>query len=272
MTTATFDDALAPGLSTDPAAGTPITQLPLLIFVGVTGVGKSTTLSALEESGAGFTLLPDRRTLTDVAIIAPLQIEDGETPHLVRDRARRFDYTRRYRERYAGGMAQALTQLHVDLEQWPQPLCFDGLRGADEVQYAAQLLPLARFVVLDAPDLVRVRRLLGRGDAFDRIETSRPHQGPLTTLSDLAGIDEVFSVEDQQQLSDLAVQDGMGREELRSKVAIVIAERRNYDPAAAIHELTQRAPERTLIVDTTTHTPTEIAGQIVAFWGRRGNA
>jgi len=271
MTTATFDNTLAPGLSADPAAGTPITQMPLLIFVGVTGVGKSTTFAALEECGAGLTLLPDRRPLTDVAIITPLQIEDGETPHLVTDRARRFDYTRRYRERYPGGMAQALAQLHVDLERWPLPLCFDGLRGADEVRYAAQLLPLARFVVLDAPDMVRVRRLLGRGDAFDRIETTNAQQATETSLSDLPGIDEVFSTEDQQRLAALVTQDGITPDELRAKVAIVIAERRNYDPAAAIQELKQLAPERTLVIDTTAHTPAEIAGEIMAFRGAGGN-
>ena len=52
---------------------------------------------------------------------------------------------------------------------------FDGLRGADEVAFALKALPLARFAVLNAPDVVRVERLLQRQDAFDQV--SRPARG-----------------------------------------------------------------------------------------------
>jgi hypothetical protein len=132
------------------AAIVSITDIPVLILVGVTGVGKSTTLAALDAAGFDYMLLPDRRQLTDDLIIARLQAEDGETIRLVTDRAERFDYTRRYRERYGGGMAHALTSLRVDSDSARQTLLFDGLRGVDEVRYAADHLPLARFLVLDA--------------------------------------------------------------------------------------------------------------------------
>ena len=48
---------------------------PLLILVGVTGVGKSTTLDYLQQSALRFSLLPDRRELTDRLIIGYLQAE-----------------------------------------------------------------------------------------------------------------------------------------------------------------------------------------------------
>jgi energy-coupling factor transporter ATP-binding protein EcfA2 len=249
-----------------PAADRSIVDLPLLVLVGVTGVGKSTTLKALAEIGHPFTLLPDRRALTDDLIIAALQGEDGLPSQLVTDRVQRFDYTRRYRERYPGGMAHALTQLRVDAAQTGDPLCFDGLRGQEEVRYAAAHLPLARFLVLDAPDRLRVERLLGRADSFDRIE-SKPHLSTSTATDlDLPGIDEIFSAEDQCALLSLVESGEVTIEDLRAKLTIVIAERRNYDPAAAIAELQHAAPERTLIVNTALHPPAEVARQIVAFW------
>ena len=48
-------------------------------------------------------------------------------------------------------------------------LVFDGLRGTNEVAYAAVTLPHARFALLDAPDWERLKRLLGRNDDFDHI-------------------------------------------------------------------------------------------------------
>lgn len=259
---------VASELSLDPSQGPSIVELPLLILVGVTGVGKSTALAALRETGYPFFLLPDRRTLTDQLIIAAIQAEDGETPGLVTDRTKRFEYTRRYRERYPGGMAHALAQLRVDLDRQHTLLCFDGLRGAGEVRHAARLLPRARFVVLHAPDTLRVERLLSRGDAFDRIETSTGSKPSDAALIDLPGVDEVFSQEDQRYLCALVGRAQVDPEELRAKVAIVVAERQNYDPAAAIGELTRLAPERTLVVDTAVCTPTEVAQHILAFWNR----
>ncbi len=94
-----------------------LVDAPLLIIVGVTGVGKSTTLAHLAQSGFTSTLLPNRRDLTDRLIISTMQTLDGEPNQLVADRKTRFDYTRRYRVRFPGGMSHALTQLWVDLAQ-----------------------------------------------------------------------------------------------------------------------------------------------------------
>lgn len=244
-------------------------DLPLLVLVGVTGVGKSTTLAALTEAGCTVTLLPDRRRLTDELIIPAVQAADGEAPHPVTDRTQRFDYTRRYRQLHRGGMAHALTQLQVAPDAHPGLLCFDGLRGVEEVRYAAEHLPLACFVVLDAPDPLRVQRLLGRGDAFDRV-TLQSGQGAISDLRlhDLPGVESVFNAEEQAALLALVETGEVELAALRDKVAIVVAERRNYDPAAAIAELRRLAPDRTLVVNTATTPPAEVAGQIIIFWKR----
>ena len=55
----------------------PLTRLPVIIMVGLTGVGKSTVIDLLGKEVA-FTLLPNRRALTDEIIIASLQKEAGE--------------------------------------------------------------------------------------------------------------------------------------------------------------------------------------------------
>src|SRR5689334_17612455 len=91
-----------------------ITSYPLVILVGVTGVGKSTLVNEMAQHGSPYLLLPDRRELTDELIIAAMQVADGVPVTPVTDRGQRFVYTRRYRELYEGGMAHALTQLWIE--------------------------------------------------------------------------------------------------------------------------------------------------------------
>lgn len=253
----------APGIDWRPQRDDwlPVADLPLLILVGVTGVGKSTTLALLEAGDPPVRQLPDRRTLAD-QLIAKVQMDAGEPVRAVTDRAERFDYTRRYREANPGGLAQALSQLWIDPALWPQPLCFDGLRGADEVSYAAAHLPNARFAVLDAPDVVRVERLLSRGDAFDRVATPAVPGDEGFSGLDVPGADALFSAGERARLAGLVPAGLASAEELRAKLAIVVAERQNYDPTGAIDALQRLAPARTLVVDTTTHTPQQAAMRI----------
>lgn len=264
MTTA--DVEIVPGIAWTPLAADwlSLAELPLLVLVGVTGVGKSTTLGLLEAGDPPVLQLPDRRALADL-LITKVQLDAGEPLRAVTDRAERFAYTRRYRAQNPGGLAQALSQLWVDPTRWPQPLCFDGLRGAEEVGYAAQHLPRARFAVLDAPDVVRVERLLGRGDRFDRLATSpTAATGSALPGLDVPGADALFTPEEQARLSALVTGGAVSADDLRAKVAIVVTERQNYDPAAAIAALTRLAPERTVVVDTTRNSPEEAARLIRA--------
>ncbi len=275
---------LRPGLATGtptPQGWQPISARPLLILVGVTGTGKSTTINALGDAANScadrtFTLLPNRRTLTDQLIIGHLQAYDGQPVEPVRDRRARFEYTRRYRARYAGGMAHALTQLWVQPDTLNALLVFDGLRGENEVANAAHHLPNARFAVLDAPDMVRVQRLLGRGDIFDQVNPVSNHRGannhgasPFTQFSsftdlglDTASVEDahtIFNEAEEQALLALIRQESVTPSDLQAKLQIVITERGNYDPQITIATLRAIAPDRTLVVDTTTHQPAEIA-------------
>ena len=152
-----------------PTSGhTALTDLPMIIIVGLTGVGKSTTLDLLAQA-IQFTLLPNRRQITDDLMISYLQQTEGQPVQPVTDRLLRFEYTARYRQKFPGGMAHALTQLTLNPQNLSQPLLFDGLRGINEIAYAAKHLPFSRFIMLDAPDLVRLQRLLNRADAFDQV-------------------------------------------------------------------------------------------------------
>lgn len=270
---------LAPGLG----VGCPpspvwraIAHCPLVILVGVTGVGKSTTLEAL-AARLPFHPLPNRRQLTDDLIIAHLQRREGQPIQPVTDRTERFAFTRRYRELYPGGMGHALGQLWVEQRSAAEMrYVFDGLRGVNEVRVASQTLPAARFVVLHAPDAVRVQRLLGRGDSFDRVAADASTESPVNSIDcfadiDLPAADDLFASDETASLLSLCTPPvGRGTvpvDELQTKLKIVLEERRNYDPAATLATLQKQAPERTLILDTTRVSAISAAEQI-ATWLR----
>ncbi|MVN88401.1 ATPase [Deinococcus sp. HMF7620] len=238
-----------------------LADLPLTVLVGVTGVGKSTALAAL---GAGIRLLPDRREVTDAVMIAPL----AGGP--VRDREQRFALTARYRQTHPGGMAQALGSLLADTGHWQGPLVFDGLRGLDEVRYAAQTFAAWRFVALGAPDAVRVRRLLGRADAFDQLGAAALGHDLRADLAALDGAGTVFSAAELDSLAALPA-DGFAPAEVLAKTRIVLSERRHYDPAAAEAFLLTLPPERALVLDTVALAPAGVAAAIQG-WANGGRA
>lgn len=250
------------GIGQKPPAGwIPLKNGPLTIIVGVTGTGKTTTLNMLDLLHSGLARLPGRRLLTDALIIPQAQRMLGRVVEPITDRLERFEMTRAYREQHAGGMAYALTQLWVDGGE--QQLMFDGLRGADECGYAAEMLPLAHFVVLDAPAGVRVQRLLQRNDSFDQVTTSTPTDG----LLEFKFPPDLLTSEEQQQIEALFLNGDVTLEEIRDKVAIVQKEAENYNPSAAIEALQHKAPNRTLIIDTVENTLEEAAKHIIEFLG-----
>ena len=286
---------LAPGVGTGHApdvAWQALSTVPLVILVGVTGVGKSTTLQMLRSNGFAFQLLPDRRELTDRLIISFLQRQAGETPHHVTDRMERFALTRRYREQFPGGMSHALSRILVLTGRAPERVAtttsdtvetnqkgatlhswwfFDGLRGANEVCAAAELLPSARFIVLDAPDVVRVERLLGRADRFDQVTLQPTDNAAKATAQNFAAIgvpeaDGLFATEECARLLALCKpplgQGDVTVDDLRAKLKIVAEERRNYDPSRAWQTLQEIAPRRTLLIDTTKFNATAAAVHI----------
>lgn len=249
----------------------PLTGLPLVILVGLTGVGKSTALAQLANTGIDFTLLPNRRTLTDEIIIAALQREAGELLRPVTDRLARFEYTARYRAKYPGGLAHALSRLAVDPPNLAAPLVFDGLRGVEEVRQASSYFPVGRFIVLDAPDTVRLSRLLRRADTFDAAEITLTgdHTNLISALRSIPGIDATFKQEQLNQIAQVTQIAQLSPAEVIKKVSIIVEERRNYDSQAArAYLLDSLPPGRVLVIDTDAYPPSDVAHQIAVWLGR----
>jgi hypothetical protein len=204
----------------------------LVFLLGLTGVGKSTAAAALTRRG--YALLPNRRALTDLLIIPEMQRADGQNPHPVYDRLERFALTRRYRERYPGGMVHALCRYLEAEPPGTQPLAFDNLRGSEEAQAAVQAFPEARFILLDAPPMTRLLRLVGRQDAFDRVAATRlENTGFAEALLALPNLERVF---DPYELARLEAR-GLPEEELLKAVRIILSEAQNYDMDAAARTL-----------------------------------
>lgn len=226
-----------------PPEAKPLPELPLLVLVGLTGVGKSSLLEAL-----AYPTLPDRREVVDRYVL-PLFGAEGQAL----DRAERFALTRRFRQTHPGGVAQALSQART-LPAWP--LLFDGLRGEAEVAYALEHLPLARFVVLEARDLTRLARLLGRGDRFDRVRLDAADMDALRGTAQ-----GVLSEEELEE----ALSWGFEARELLAKLKIVAEERKNYDPEGPRRLL--GGHPRALFLDTEALSVAEEAERIRAFVG-----
>lgn len=231
-------------LPADPAPPTtrPLAELPLLVLVGLTGVGKSSLLEAL-----AYPTLPDRREVVD-RFVLPLY---GYSAQSNLDRAERFAVTRRFRQEHPGGVAEALLSAKVE-PAWP--LIFDGLRGEDEVRFALKHLPKACFVVLEARDITRLSRLLRRGDAFDRVRLDSV---------DLEGLQKLA----RGVLSGDELQEALGwnasAEDLSTKLKIVSEERKNYDPSGAKRVL--QGNPRALFLDTEALSIEQEAAQIRGF-------
>ncbi|MER3555546.1 MAG: hypothetical protein C4331_14715 [Meiothermus sp.] len=233
-----------PGETTPPLAR-PLAELPLLVLVGLTGAGKSSLLDTLS-----YPALPDRREVVD-RFVLPLF---GYQPGTKLDRAERFALTRRFREGHPGGVAEALFQSKAE-PAWP--LIFDGLRGEDELRYALEHLPQAHFIVLEASDLTRLKRLLSRGDSFDRVRLGATDLDALKALAE--GV--LSEAELEEALSwDVPPQD------LTAKLKIVAEERKNYDPEGAKKVL--YGSPRALFLDTERLSVEQEATRIRAFVGK----
>lgn len=255
-------DDVAVDFSTPPGAATlgrtALTTARILVFVGLTGSGKSASVAGLAEAGAVRAVLPDRRAVTD-SIILPAMI--GDPRRRVTDRIERFRLTAAFREAHPGGMGDVLERLTVDRQasqDWLSRgwVVFDGVRGPAETAAAARL-PNAVFAVLEATPEVRLARLSLRGDPFDQasFDTSA-----LPTVS--GGATDVLQVLREHGVGDLMSDDRMGRlarllfdagadqAAVASAAAIVAEESRYYDTGEAIATLQERAPGRIVVIDT----------------------
>ncbi|ERT06205.1 AAA domain protein [Lyngbya aestuarii BL J] len=245
---------------------------PVLIIVGLTGVGKSTVISNLMEERLDLSLLPNRRILTDEIIIPQMAENEQNLSYFCR--VQRFNYTRQYRQFFSGGMAHVLSQIWINPQQLQTQLIFDGLRGKDEVNYALKAFTEANFIVLDAPNKVRLQRILKRNDAFDSVNTinsnSQNQSVDLDKLTSFAalGISEassVFNSAEEQEILGWVRQGSVTLKELEQKLKIVVLEQQNYDAVSTRLTLEKMARERTLVIDTTVYNPQQAASQILSY-------
>jgi hypothetical protein len=222
----------------------PAKAVPLLVLVGLTGVGKSTLVEAL-----GLHRLPDRRELVDRYVLPRY----GAKPPIPREE--RFRYTRLFREEFPGGVAEVLARGYVEARGL---LLFDGLRGEKEVAFALEHLPRAHFVVLHAREATRLKRLLSRQDAFDRVALKPEEWADLQALAE-----GVLSREELEEALALAP-----LEEVLAKLKIVAEEKKNYDPEGPLRLLTGHP--RALLLDTEALTPEAEVASVLGFLREKG--
>ncbi len=226
----------------EPAPGTrPLTELPLLIVVGLTGVGKTSFTRAL-----GWPTLLGRRELVNRYVLPQL----GALPEGL-NRTERFRLTARWRMEHPGGLAEALAAAHTE-PVWP--LVFDGLRGEAEARYAREHFDRAYFVVLEAPAAVRLERLLGRGERFDHAAVSR---------EEIARFRELAEGMLAQSELDRLLGRGYPLEDLIAKLKIVVEEQKNYRPEGPRRALARC--RRALFLDATRIDP-EAAARRTRAW------
>ena len=198
-----------PAISLAPRADSkPLGDCALLMLVGLTGCGKSTTLAQLGAGG-----IPSRRDVADCIAIPYAQSLAGEALLPVSDRARRFEATRRFAQAVPGGMAAAFSWLWLRSDA-QKPLLTEGIRGDAELRFALSRFPRWRVVELALPPLQRLRRLSGRRDEFDQVDEA-------------ADLD--FLPHDLQDEARALLSRG---EINRRALAIVRAEARNYGLSA----------------------------------------
>lgn len=249
---------------------------PLLILVGLTGVGKSTAVTALQAGAPDAVVLPNRRALADRIVIPEAQRLDGLEPRPVSDRLERFRLTARYRERHPGGMAHALRRLlDEEARAGAPPMLFDNLRGESEIRFALEAFPSARFVVLEAPADVRVLRLAGRRDAFDRVAPGAGSAGDQDAgpAAGQAGADllaaRLRQVPGLTRLTDVsalaAAAAGLDPETVLTGARVVAEESSHYDPAATWACLRGLPAERRIRLDTSRLPPQRVAQRIRAW-------
>ena len=243
-----------------------MSNLNLVFVSGLTGVGKSTTLGLLQDD---VTVLPNRRELTDSIIIPAVRRSRGEPEQPVSDRLERFELTKAYRETHPGGIIQALLMyLQANPPQPPlregESLVFDNVRGLPECRAALETFPNSRYIFLDAPPLVRLRRILGREDSFDTVGEVNAARLENTSfierLTATKGADKVF---DLYEVARFEANAGLDDDKILGAVSIIAKEHENYDSSAAASFLKENlSDKRLLYVDTSLLGVNEVAAAI----------
>jgi dephospho-CoA kinase len=242
----------------------------ILFIVGLTGVGKSTTLNALKSSALQFELLPNRRELADTMIIPDVQKAEGKEPKAEKDRLERFRLTAKYREMYPAGMVHALQQslsstleTEKDSSKPQQVLVFDNIRGFDECKAALETFPGSRFIFLDAPPTVRLKRLIGRGDSFDQVAATRlENDSFIEKLLALESADKLFDIYEIARLDT----SGIDESKILDAVQIILTEHQHYNSSKAASYLKNQLDETRLLYLDTSQLSTEEVSRKIQEW------
>ena len=246
----------------------PVSNLPMFILVGGMGVGKTTTVDSLINQGHPIHLLPNRRELTIDLIVSPQQRAEGK-PARNLPRLERIPYIKRYQNRYPGGLAHAISHLSV-ASPCQGTLIFDGLRGASEINFAVNHLPLAYFIMLITPDIVRVQRLLERRDPYDKLGFKPPEVETLKELRDFVSLGvpdarRIFTPQEEQMLLDLVRNGEVEIADLADKLSLIWAERSLYDLEETLETVNTLAKHRSLVIDTTNYQPEIVLEKVLQF-------
>ena len=236
-------------------------DLAITFIVGLTAVGKTTTLEALQNRHVY--LLPNRRELTDTIIIPDMQEKLGQPKARVIDRLERFSLTKAYREHHPEGIIHALKH-YIDQVTLPtKTLLFDNIRGLNECQAAHTSFSNARFLFLDAPYRVRLERLIGRNDAFDRVTIKTADKSFEERLQRLYGIEFMFS---QSELEHLYTSPQDKQKAILDALSILSKEYENYNSEKALKYLqTKLDDKRLLYLDSSKLGLSEVVKKIEAW-------
>ncbi|NER37382.1 MAG: hypothetical protein F6J93_26020 [Oscillatoria sp. SIO1A7] len=136
---------------------------------------------------------------------------------------------------------------------------------------ATQMLPKAQFVVLEAPNRVRLERFLIRNDSFDRIGQSssadNKNENKISSFAQL-GVPEAVNLFSPEERTEILTQLNQGHYSLsdfRDRLKIILEEQKNYDPLAARSVLEALPSTKTLFIDTTLDTPESISQKVMSF-------
>jgi 2-isopropylmalate synthase len=164
--------------ATNTIANTPITSTPQtsniqndisIILVGGTGVGKTTLIDNIQQHFP-FKIL-NRRIVVDEHVL-PAYEAHLKAQGIAFDpssRTHRFNSTAWNMQNGNPGLGKLAKEVIEANTSTQHIILFDNLRGEREVEFALNNINNAIFIGLDAPDEVRIRRIMGRGDSFDNL-------------------------------------------------------------------------------------------------------
>lgn len=229
---------------------------PMIIFVWLSGVGKSTAVGNVQKHFPESILLPNRRSLTDEHMFPVVQVHEWNPVTSVAERGERFRMTWVYRSLFPAGMAHVLNELDIRAPGWSM-IMFDGLRGENEIAAGADFFPDAKLIMFDLPFVIRIERILGRGDSFDLVDIDTENLFP--------GIDELLDEKEKEKLLALAEQWTYSIADLQRGWKIIQTERRNYADEPMRAAVREKRWDRGIIIDTSENTREETGQQCIDF-------